>query len=130
MQWTPSSDLLHAWLALGCRLVSQGQPQGPRCGIAYDARVPRTFTWIAGLQNSKWKVSGEAPGAARLDDLDNVKHFLLRSRRYAEPNRVAGRYATAAATEGERFTRYGRAPPLGAARASLEAGPAAATGAG
>jgi hypothetical protein len=157
VQRTPSSDLLHAWLgiiALGCRLVSQGQPQGPHCGIAYDAScfalprvlclterfrtkhpsLARTFMWIAGLANSKWKVSGEVPGAARLDDLDNVKQFLLRSRRYAELNRVAGRYAAAAATEGDRATRYGNwpsgAPPLGAARGSLEAGPAAATGAG
>jgi hypothetical protein len=131
-----SADFLLAWLgiiALGARVVSHGQPPGLGCGDAYDASYRKTpgkvcftarfkrkhphlvkaFTGITARPGSKWQVVVDGPGVRTVDELRDLHSFLLAARRYADPNRVGGRYATAVASPGhnagcdERATRYG-----------------------
>lgn len=153
-----SHHLLHAWLgiiALGAAVVSSGQPQDS--GDVYDRsawlngvrkvffserfatrhkRLMKAFVGITGRKGCKWQVSAAAgQGVTQLDELDDLRRFLLNARRYAEGHRTAGRYdASAVEAQTERATRYGRlvkaAPdgPLAATQGQrLQAASSAAT---
>jgi hypothetical protein len=128
-----SANLLEAWVkivALGGRVCERGEDVADmQAGRVYDgsvgrvsakfgmtARFERKHPRLAHICNAlssregaKWrKAAPTAEGVSVLDDLGDLRKFLLSALRCKGVNRVSGRYATAEVFEKARgITRYG-----------------------